>query len=134
MYYRVPSFLGVLLSASPLPKDKKGISNWILQRASACVLAAYFLFTLAYISANPDLDYPRWRQLYSSSVMQIFSLLAVLALVTHALIGLWCVYTDYLTERLLGPKATLLRNSLQALTVVITIAYVIWTFSIFWSL
>ena len=134
MYYRVLSVLGVLLSASPLAKDKKGISNWILQRASACVLAAYFLFILAYISANPDLDYPRWRQLFSSSVMQIFSLLAVSALVSHASIGLWCVYTDYVTERLLGPKATLLRNSLQAVTVVITVAYVIWTFSIFWSL
>lgn len=126
--------MGALLTASPLAKDKKGIFNWILQRASACVLLAYFLFTIAYIAVNPDLDYPRWRQLYSSSVMQIFSLLAVLALVTHALIGLWCVYTDYLTERLLGPKATLLRNSFQAVTVVITAAYVIWTFSIFWSL
>ena len=126
--------MGALLTASPLAKDKKGIFNWILPRASACGLLAYFLFTIAYIAVNPDLDYPRWRQLYSSSVMQIFSLLAVLALVTHALIGLWCVYTDYLTERLLGPKATLLRNSFQAVTVVITAAYVIWTFSIFWSL
>ena len=134
MYCRVPSFLGVLLSASPSAKDKKGISNWILQRVSACVLAAYFLFTIAYIAANPDLDYPRWRELYSSSVMQIFSLLAVMALVSHALIALWCVYTDYVTERLLGPKAALLRNSLQTVTVVITGAYVIWTFSIFWSL
>ena len=114
--------------------DRKGISNWLLQRVSAIVLAAYLLFNIGFIVANPDLDYFLWSKLYSSGWMQIFSLLAVLALASHAWIGLWCVYTDYVTERLLGPKATLLRKSLQLLTVLIIAIYVAWTLSIFWSL
>ena len=114
--------------------DRKGISNWLLQRVSAIVLAAYFLFIIGFIFGNPDLDYLVWSKLFSSGWMQIFSLLAVLALASHAWIGLWCVYTDYVTERLLGPKAKFLRISLQLLTVLIIGSYVAWTLSIFWNL
>ena len=134
LHHRQLGCLGVLLNSVRSGMDRKGISNWLLQRVSAIVLAAYFLFIIGFIVANPDLDYRVWSKLYSSGWMQIFSLLAVLALASHAWIGLWCVYTDYVTERLLGPKATFLRNSLQLLTVLIIGGYVAWTLSIFWNL
>ena len=133
-HYRCPGCLGLLLSSFSSGMSRKGISNWLLQRVSAIVLAAFFSFNIGFIVANPDLDYFLWSKLYSSGWMQIFSLLAVLALASHAWIGLWCVYTDYVTERLLGPKATFLRNSLQLLTVLIIGSYVAWTLSIFWNL
>ena len=132
--YLHPGLLDFLLNISRSSKDRKGISNWLLQRASACLLAAFFLFNIGYIGFNPELDYPQWLALYSSSEMQIFCLLAVLAMVSHAWIGLWCVYTDYVTERLLGPKAALLRTSLQTMTVFILASYVAWSFAIFWGL
>ena len=41
--------------------------------------------------------------------MRIFSLLALLSLAHHAWIGLWAVFTDYLTERLMGATGNVLR-------------------------
>jgi succinate dehydrogenase / fumarate reductase membrane anchor subunit len=41
--------------------------------------------------------------------MKILSLLAVLSLVAHAWIGMWQVFTDYVTTRQMGPSASGLR-------------------------
>ena len=46
--------------------------------------------------------------------MRVFTLLVAIAAVAfHAWIGMRCVFTDYITVRLIGPKANGLRNALQ---------------------
>ncbi|MFP5414627.1 MAG: succinate dehydrogenase, hydrophobic membrane anchor protein, partial [Gammaproteobacteria bacterium] len=64
--------------------------------------------------------------------MRLFSLLAVLAMAAHAWIGLWAVLTDYVTVRLMGPRATVLRLLLQVGMVGALLAYVIWAVDILW--
>ena len=44
---------------------------------------------------------------------------------------MWCVLTDYVTTRLLGPKATAIRMFLQLVMIAITLLYVIWAIDIF---
>ena len=41
--------------------------------------------------------------------MKVFTLMAALSLAAHSWIGLWSVFTDYLTERMLGPKGNAIR-------------------------
>ena len=60
-------------------------------------------------------------------------LLAILALAAHAWIGLWAVLTDYITDRLMGPKATALRVLLQVGMIVVTVIYVVWAINILWG-
>lgn len=113
---------------------RSGVSDWLVQRVSAVILAAYFLFMAGYLLRNGSgLQYEQWVALHQGIAMRIFSLLAILSLAAHAWIGLWAVLTDYITERLLGPKATALRILCQVGMIVVTVIYVIWAINILWG-
>ena len=86
--------------------SRSGLYDWMAQRVSAVVLAAYFLFLLGYLLFNPGLTYADWHGLFSHTVMRIFSLLALVALSVHAWVGMWTISTDYLTPMALGKAAT----------------------------
>lgn len=113
---------------------RSGLSDWLVQRVSAVILAAYFIFMGVYLLRNgSNLDYQQWVALHQGLVMRVFSLLAILALAAHAWIGLWAVLTDYITDRLMGPKATALRVLLQVGMIVVTVIYVVWAINILWG-
>ncbi|MEJ2417804.1 MAG: succinate dehydrogenase, hydrophobic membrane anchor protein [Exilibacterium sp.] len=83
---------------------------------------------------NPELEYGEWRALYDQLWMRVFSLLTLLSIAAHAWIGLWAVLTDYLTLRLLGKKATVLRIVAQMVLGVVTATYMVWGIEILWGL
>lgn len=110
-----------------------GLSDWLIQRVSSVVLAAYFGFLLFYVVTNPALDYPQWQALFQATWMRVFSMLALLSLIGHTWIGLWSVLTDYVTERLMGPKGNGLRLFLQLACGLVLFVYLIWGIQIFWG-
>ncbi len=114
--------------------SRSGVSDWLIQRFSAIILGAYTLFIVGFIVAHPGLDYTTWKSLFIHPLVRIFSLAALLALVAHAWIGLWAVITDYLTSRLLGAKAIVLRLLVLAIFAVVTFAYMAWAVQILWGL
>jgi succinate dehydrogenase / fumarate reductase membrane anchor subunit len=65
--------------------------------------------------------------------MKILSLLAVLSLVAHAWIGMWQVFTDYVTTRQMGPSASGLRLVLTSAVIIAVFVYAIWGIQIFWA-
>lgn len=113
---------------------RSGLSDWLVQRATAIVMAAYSVFLVVYLAMNPGLDYEQWKALHQCLPMKLFSLAAVLSIAAHAWIGLWAVLTDYVTVRLLGPKATFLRIMLQLGMITVTLAYVVWAIDILWGI
>ena len=64
---------------------RSGVADWLAQRVSAYILAAYFVVIVGYLLCNPGLEYAQWKGFMSCTAMQIFSLLALLALVTLVL-------------------------------------------------
>lgn len=114
--------------------SRSGLSDWLLQRVTAVVMAAYTVFITAYLLFNSGLEYSQWLGLHSHIAMKIFNVLTVLSIAVHAWIGLWAVLTDYVTERLLGPKATALRILLQLGMITVTLVYVIWALDIVWGI
>lgn len=113
---------------------RSGLSDWLVQRISAVVMTAYLAFVVFYLFSNPNLDYAQWVELHSSLPMRMFSLLAMLSVAAHAWIGMWCVLTDYVTVRLMGPKATALRIFFQLGMIAVTMLYVIWAIDILWGI
>ena len=113
---------------------RSGLSDWLLQRVTAVIIAAYTLFMVVYLLAADGLTYSQWVALHQSLWMRLFSLFAVLSVAIHAWIGLWSVLTDYVTVRLLGPKATLLRLLLELGMITVTLAYVVWAIDILWGI
>ncbi|MCV6626145.1 MAG: succinate dehydrogenase, hydrophobic membrane anchor protein [Cellvibrionaceae bacterium] len=112
---------------------RSGLYDWMIQRVSAVVMAAYTIFLVAFIVLTPELDYETWKALYSTLWMRVFSLLTLISIAAHAWIGLWCVLTDYLTTRLVGKKATVLRVFLQMVLGLVTVTYVVWGIEILWG-
>lgn len=79
---------------------RSGLYDWLMQRVSAVILLAYFLYVVCVVLGG--VDFETWNKLYSQTWMRVFSLLALLSLGVHAWVGLWSVFSDYLTERNLG--------------------------------
>ena len=64
--------------------SRSGLYDWMAQRVSAVLLAAYTIFLLGYLILNPGLSYEQWQALYSNNAMRIFSLLTLVALAVHS--------------------------------------------------
>ncbi|MDH4609417.1 succinate dehydrogenase, hydrophobic membrane anchor protein [Pseudomonas sp. GCM10022186] len=113
--------------------SRSGLYDWMAQRVSAVVLAAYFLFLLGYLLFNPGLTYAEWHGLFSHTAMRIFSLLALVALSVHAWVGMWTISTDYLTPMALGKSATVVRFLFQAVCGIAMFAFFVWGVQILWG-
>lgn len=124
--------MGVITSVTSF--GRSGVSDWLLQRTTAIVMAVYVVFVTLYLLFNPDLQYEQWLALNSSLAMKVLNVLTVLSIAIHAWIGLWAVLTDYVTVRLLGPKATPLRILLQLGMILVTLVYLIWALDIVWGI
>ncbi|GIX30817.1 MAG: succinate dehydrogenase hydrophobic membrane anchor subunit [Porticoccaceae bacterium] len=113
--------------------SRSGLSDWLLQRLTALILAAYTLFLVGYLALHPDLDYAAWARLFAGLPMKLFTLAAAVSLAIHAWIGLWTVLTDYVTERLLGPVATPLRLALEIAMILVNLGFAVWAIDILWG-
>ena len=109
-----------------------GLFDWFVQRATALLMSGYLIFILIYLAINPDLSFGQWEELNSSAGMRVFTLLTMIAMLSHAWIGNWCVLTDYVTERLIGPKANFIRNFIRFSMAILTVVYFGWAINILW--
>ena len=113
--------------------SRSGLYDWMAQRVSAVVLAAYTLFLLGYVICNPGMGYAEWHGLFSHTAMRIFSLLALVALSVHAWVGMWTISTDYLTPMARGKWATGVRFLFQAVCGIAMFAMFVWGVQILWG-
>ncbi len=112
---------------------RSGLSDWLIQRFSAVVLAAYTIFIVAFLVLTPDLDYAKWSALFSQLWVRAFSLLTLISIAAHGWIGLWGVLTDYVTNRMMGAKATMIRMLVLFLYALVTITYLVWGVEVLWG-
>lgn len=112
---------------------RSGLYDWLIQRVGGVVMAAYLFFIIAFIALNPELTFEQWSALYSQLWVRVFSFVTLLSFISHAWIGLWAVLTDYLTERLMGSKATVLRILAQVVLGGVSVTYLIWGIEILWG-
>ncbi|NQD93522.1 succinate dehydrogenase, hydrophobic membrane anchor protein [Pseudomonas sp. CrR25] len=113
--------------------SRSGLSDWVVQRVSAVVLAAYTLFLFGFVLLSPDMGYAEWQALFSNTAMRIFSLLALVALLAHAWVGMWTIATDYLTPMALGKSATAVRFLFQAACGIAIFVFFVWGVQILWG-
>ena len=95
---------------------RSGVHDFIFIRASAIILALYTLFLVGFVVCNDPLTYDVWSKLFGSLAMKVFTMIALIALLIHAWIGIWQVLTDYI-------KDTKLRGFLQFVFVITAFVY-----------
>jgi len=103
----------------------RGLDTWLIQRASAVVLAIGLPAFLIYAASQPVLDYATWRSLFAPLFVKVGALLFVAALLAHAWLGLREVFIDYVHR--LG-----LRLALYFGFGVLYLACLIWAVDILW--
>jgi len=103
-----------------------GLRDWLIQRISAVVMAAYSLSLAAYLLMQPRLDYDVWTGLFSSLVVRTFTLLFLLCLFYHAWIGIRDIVMDYV-------KSASVRLVIHVLVILVSLLYTIWSVQILWG-
>jgi len=111
---------------SVLGVNHQGLRDWVIQRASAILMAIYSIGLLAYIVMHPGLSYVEWYALFAHQWMKVATLLVLLSLLFHAWIGIWTIFTDYV-----HPYA--LRCFLNFMVISMLIACFFWGALILWS-
>ena len=103
-----------------------GLRGWLVQRVSAVVMALYTLaFAVALAAAKP-VDHAQWKALFSHGWMRFATLLFFVSLLLHAWVGMRDILMDY-------AKPMSLRLGLEALVVVLLLAWAGWALQILWS-
>lgn len=110
-----------------------GSRDWIVQRISAVVLAVYSVVLLGFFLIHGNVDFFEWSAFMTSLPMRLFSLVTIIALAGHAWVGMWTVFTDYITTGKLGSSASSLRLVLQSLMIIAILVYLFWGIMIFWG-
>jgi len=103
-----------------------GIKDWLLQRLTAVIMAAYTLLVLAIVLWNGGIEYALWKALFGDGAFKLATFLFMVALLYHAWIGVRDIYMDYL-------KPVGIRLTLELLSVAVLIAYLGWTIDILWG-
>jgi succinate dehydrogenase / fumarate reductase membrane anchor subunit len=116
----------MVMVKSVLGVSHRGLTDWIVQRLSAIYMAIFVLWLMGFFLLHPGLSYAEWHGLFASNSTKVFSLLFILAIVKHAWVGMWTVYTDYI-------KCAVLRGVLNVLTLFLLSACFLWGFLILWS-
>ncbi len=103
-----------------------GLSAWLLQRLTACVMVLYTLLLAGVLLACPPATYADWKGLFSGGFVRLATMLFFLALLYHAWVGVRDILMDYV-------KPTGIRLALQAAVGTALVFYLVWSVSILWG-
>lgn len=120
-----------MVSATNL--GRSGLYDWIVQRATAVVIAGYFLAILGFLVCGGEVTYAEWHSFMSCTTMKVATLVTLLATAAHAWVGLWTISTDYLTSQALGKAGLFVRLSFQGVCALLLWGSVIWGVMIVWG-
>ena len=113
---------------------RSGLADFVLQRATAVVLALYALCVAGFFALSAPLGQTAIAAFFGTLPMQAFTTLALLALAAHAWIGMWTVGTDYIRQHYFGRRHVLYLALYQLGCGGLTFVYLVWPLSVVWGL
>jgi len=102
-----------------------GLRDWMAQRATAVVMAAYTVILLVSFLSAKDFSYECWAGTFAQQWFKLATFVTVIALIYHAWVGVRDVLMDYVHSA--GTKLVL-----QVATLVWLIACAGWAAQILW--
>ncbi len=112
---------------------RSGLHDWLMQRISAVVLAAFTLYLTYFMLTNGTLTRESWVVLFHNEFFRVLASMTLIALVVHAWIGLWTVATDYLNSTTFHYKPTAVRLIFQTFVILFILGNLIWGLRILWG-
>jgi succinate dehydrogenase / fumarate reductase, membrane anchor subunit len=116
------------MTLSSHTKSAHALHDWLAQRITAGVMAAFTLIVLAQVIFNKGtMGYEKWAGIFAPHWMKLLSLVVILALAYHVWLGMREIYMDYV-------KPVSLRLSLQVFTIVWLVGCVGWAIQVLWRI
>lgn len=103
-----------------------GLKDWLIQRITAVVMAAYMLLIVVIVLISSPHDYAAWKAIFGNQWMRFASFLFFASLMWHAWVGVRNILMDYVHK-------TSLRLTLQVLVILSLLFYLVWSIEIIWS-
>ena len=103
-----------------------GTGTWLVQRATAVVLALTLPGLMIFFLAATPLDFSGWRALFATLWMRVLMLLSAVALALHAWVGMRDMFMDYV-------RPTGLRLALYLAVIVTLAGSVSWLAAVLWG-
>lgn len=103
--------------------NHRGFHEWVVQRISAVLIGIYTVFVVFFLICHAPLHYISWQMLFAHPAMKIATLFVLIAILWHAWIGLWTVFTDYVKNRAI-------RLLLEIGVIFLLISYLVWCLKI----
>jgi len=104
-----------------------GLRDWLAQRVTAVLMAAYTLVLAAALLFAPAIDLAYWHALMSGGLMRFLSFLFIVGLAYHAWIGVRDIWMDYV-------QPVGIRLTLHVLTLLLLVGCVGWAVQVLWRL
>ena len=102
-----------------------GLRDWLIQRVTAVVMAAYTLFIVVVVASLPHHDFWNWQTLWRQPVMRYATLLFMVCLLFHAWVGVRNIFMDYI-------KDPGLRLTLYVFVIGALLCYGAWSVQMLW--
>jgi succinate dehydrogenase / fumarate reductase membrane anchor subunit len=102
-----------------------GLRDWLVQRVTAVIIAAYVLLLFAVLLITHRFNYDGWAGLFSNLAIKLFTLAALWSLLYHAWIGMRDIWMDYI-------KPIGLRLALHVVTILWLVLCALWSVQILW--
>ena len=103
-----------------------GLGDWLLQRLTAVVMAAYTLLALGCIVIGPPATYAQWQAMFAKTPFRVVTMLFFLALLYHAWVGMRDIIMDYV-------RAAGMRLALESAVALLLLFYLVWAASLLWG-
>ncbi|MGV8991067.1 MAG: succinate dehydrogenase, hydrophobic membrane anchor protein [Thiobacillus sp.] len=103
-----------------------GTGNWLIQRATALLLALAIPVLLVYFLAVLPLDFAAWQGLFAPLWSRVLLMLSAIALAMHAWVGMHDIFMDYI-----HPVA--MRLVMTLAVVVVLAGSVVWLAAVFFG-
>jgi succinate dehydrogenase / fumarate reductase membrane anchor subunit len=100
-----------------------GLRDWLAQRITAVVIAAYAVIVAGIVLKNQPLTYGVWRELFAQGWMRVATLVFAVSLVWHTWVGVRDILMDYV-------KPDGLRLALQVVVLLVLAGYLGWAVQI----
>ena len=103
-----------------------GLRDWLLQRLTAVVMAAYTVGLAVYLAWHAPASHAEWKSIFVSPVGRLSTMLFLAALLYHAWVGMRDIVMDYV-------KPAGVRLVLESAVGLALLGYLIWSAGILWG-
>jgi succinate dehydrogenase / fumarate reductase membrane anchor subunit len=104
-----------------------GLRDWLSQRITAALMAAFTLVLMLQLIFGGKLGYERWAGIFSQQWMKVLAFVTIVSLAIHAWVGMRDIWMDYV-------KPVGVRLVLQVLTIAWLVGCAGWAVQVLWRL